>query len=170
VVHYNGKIGNWSSAKIMLNVNRIRIGAIGDIKAICGNVRRIAIFGILGIAVSSTFSLGHQQGLEVLAQVPANNNPVEPNLALPRAGDAELLRTSPGQPLVPTVASPLTFTDSREWSSTRLTPITFSVEPITPVTPYIPNASPVSPARDVPGAFASDPLTAFPLYDSKTDK
>jgi hypothetical protein len=155
----------------MLNVNRIKVGAIRDIKAIWGNARRMAIFGILGIAVSSTFSLGQQQGLEVLAQVPANNNPVEPNLALPRAGDAELLRTSPGEPLVPTVASPLTFTDSpREWPSTGLTPVTFSIEPITPVTPYIPNASPVSPARDVPGAFASDPLTAFPLYDSRTDK
>jgi hypothetical protein len=164
------KLATGVRLSIMLNVNRIRVGAISDIKTIWGNVRRIAIFSILGIAVSSTFSLGQQHSLEVLAQVPASNNPVEPNLALPRAGDAELLRTSPGQPLVPTVASPLTFTDSREWPSTRLTPVTFSIEPITPVTPYIPNASPVSPARDVPGAFSSDPLTAFPLYDSKTDK
>jgi hypothetical protein len=155
----------------MLNVNRIRVGAIGEIKAIYDHVCRVSVFGILGIVVGSTFSLGQQHRFEALAQVPANNNTVEPNLALPRAGDAELLRTSPGEPLVPTVASPLTFTDSpREWPSTRLTPVTFSIEPITPVTPYIPNASPVSPARDVPGAFASDPLTAFPLYDSRTDK
>jgi hypothetical protein len=152
----------------MLNANKYRIGAIGEIKAFCGHMHRVAVLSILGIAIGYTFPLGHQQSLAVLAQVPANA--VESNLALPRTGDAELLRTSPGQPLVPTVASPLTFTDSREWPSAGVTPITFSIEPITPVTPYIPNASPVSPARDVPGAFSSDPLTAFPLYDSKTDK
>jgi hypothetical protein len=153
----------------MLNANKHRVGAIGEIKAICVHVRSIVILGTLGIAIGTMFPLRQQHSLEVLAQVPANNG-VETNLALPRAGDAELLRTSPGEPLVPTVASPLTFTDSREWPSAGVTPITFSIEPITPVTPYIPNASPVSPARDVPGAFASDPLTAFPLYDSKNDK
>lgn len=154
----------------MLNANKHRVGAIGEIKAICGHISGIAIFGSLGIAVVTMVPLGQHHSLDVLAQVPANNS-VETNLALPRAGDAELLRTSPGEPLVPTVASPLTFTDSpRELPSSRLIPITFSIEPITPVTPYIPNASPVSPARDVPGAFASDPVTAFPLYDSKTDK
>jgi hypothetical protein len=153
----------------MLNANKHRFGAIGEIKTICGHVRSIVMLGTLGIAIGTMFPLGQQHSLEVFAQVPANNG-VETNLALPRAGDAELLRTSPGEPLVPTVASPLTFTDSREWPSAGVTPITFSIEPITPVTPYIPNASPVSPARDVPGAFASDPLTAFPLYDSKNDK
>ncbi len=154
----------------MLNANKHRVGEIGEIKAICGHVRNIVVLGTLGIALGTMFPLGQQKSLEVLAQAPENNG-VETNLALPRAGDAELLRTSPGEPLVPTVASPLTFTDSaRELPSSRLIPITFSIEPITPVTPYIPNASPVSPARDVPGAFASDPLTAFPLYDSKTDK
>jgi hypothetical protein len=153
----------------MLNAKKHIIVAIGEIKAICEHAGRIAACSILGIAIGSTLSLGKQQSLEVWAQVPANNG-VETNLALPRTGDAELLRTSPGAPLVPTVASPLTFTDSREWPSAGVTPITYSIEPITPVTPYIPNASPVSPARDVPGAFSSDPLTAFPLYDSKTDK
>jgi hypothetical protein len=146
----------------MLNANRYWVGAM---RASCGRLGKGTVFGILGISVGMIFSLELWLDLDARAQTLPDRMETSP--AAPRSGDADLLRNSPGEPLLPTVASPLTFKDSsRTLPSEAVIPITFSIEPITPVTPYIPSASPVSPGRDAPGALTTDPVRAFPLIDS----
>ncbi|WP_019499224.1 hypothetical protein [Pseudanabaena sp. PCC 6802] len=128
-------------------------------------IDKIALIYILGVACGTTIPLGLQQSFDVLAQ--GNADPVEVSPVKPHAGDADRLRTSPGESLVPTIANPFTFKESsRTLPTSSVTPINSSIEAIPPVTPYIPNASPVSPARDSPGALTTDPVRAFPLIDS----
>jgi hypothetical protein len=126
-------------------------------------INKLALISLLGVAIGTTFSLASQYGLEALAQGSA-----APTESLsPKAGDADRLRTSPGEYLVPTIANPFTFKDSnRTFPAASVTRIDFGIEAIPPVTPYIPNASPVSPARNSPGALTTDPVRAFPLMDS----
>lgn len=127
-------------------------------------IDRIALLGILGIAFGMTIPFGLQQSFDALAQDSAATlaSPTKPH-----TGDADLLRASPGEPLVPTIANPFTFKESsRTLPTSSIAPIDSSIEAIPPVTPYIPNASPVSPARNSPGALSTDPVRAFPLIDS----
>lgn len=129
------------------------------------SIGKTASIGILGVACVATLLLGVQPDLNALAQ--DNSAPATVSPTKPQAGDADQLRTSPGESLVPTIANPFTFKESsRTLPTSSITPVNFSIEAIPPVTPYIPNASPVSPARDSPGALSTDPVRAFPLIDS----
>jgi hypothetical protein len=129
-------------------------------------IDKIALICILGVTCGTTIPLGLPQSFDALAQ-DNSTTPAAVSPAKPQTGDADLLRTSPGESLVPTIANPFTFKESpRTLPTSSVTPINFNIEAIPPVTPYIPNASPVSPARDSPGALSTDPVRAFPLIDS----
>ncbi len=82
----------------------------------------------------------------------------------PKGPGASALRSTLGQPIAPTVPSPLQPTPTNR----RLSFAGISVEAtsVIPVNPGIPNASPLSTTRNTPGAFATDPLNAVPLLQN----